>query len=164
MELQTNRYNTTVPTCINELGTSISTPFYVSPTSDQKKALLNAFRSVKTKQLIEMGYQQMRTEGSLVVVDNKTAPQTPIELELGLNEENLRLMLFSRQGIQERLILQIQKLTGVTVFTKEEVLETFKLWLDHLFQDDEDQRTTKATKTPVKKTTTRKTKASSSAS
>ena len=161
MNLQTNRYNTMVPTAINTTGTAISVPFYIQPTTDQKKALLNAFRVEKQKQLLDMGFDNTRNEGRIVVLDSTKPPQTPIEMELGINEENLRLMLFSRQGIQERLILQIQKATGVTIFTKEEVIETYTLWINHLFDDDE-PRTKATTKASVKGTKARKDKASSS--
>ena len=105
MNLQTNRYNTTVPTAINDEGCSISVPFYIQPTNDQKKTLLNAFRNIKNQQLIDMGYNPLRKENSLVVVDSMAPPQTAIEGELGMNEENLRLHLFSRQGLQERLVI-----------------------------------------------------------
>ena len=163
MELQQNRYSATVPTCINDLGTSISTPFYISPTADQKKTLLNAFRVIKQKQLIEAGFKTERTEGSLVVVDYKQPPQAPIEVELGITEDNLRLMLFSRQGIQERLIIKLQELTGVKVFSKAEVLETFTHWLNHLLPDDENTRTQKTTKAPVRRTKRTKVETSPSA-
>ena len=136
MELQINRYGTYVPTAINTSGTAISVPFYVQPTTDQKKALLNGFRVVKQKQLLEMGFDNTRKEGQMVVVTNNQPPQTQIEVELGMTEENLRLQLFSRTGLQERLVHKLQQLTGVEVFTRKEVEETFKLWLDHLYEHD----------------------------
>lgn len=161
MKLQSNRYNTIVPTAINTLGTAISVPFYIQPTMDAKKALLNAFRVEKQKQLLEMGFDNTRSEGRIVVVDNTKPPQTPIEAELGMTEENLRLTLFNRQGIQERLVLKLQQLTGVEVFTREEVEATFHLWLDHLY---ENHTTTTPPKATAKRTARKKAPASSSAS
>ena len=159
MNLQTNRYNTMVPTAINTLGTAISVPFYIQPTTDQKKALLNAFRVEKQKQLLDMGFDNTRTEGRIAVVDNTRPPQTQIEADLGMTEENLRLTLFNRQGLQERLVLKLQELTGVEVFTREEVEATFNLWLDHLYEHYPISAPSKAT---PKTTSKRKAKAVSS--
>lgn len=165
MNLQVNRYNTKVPTAINEIGTAISVPFYIQPTTDQKKALLNAFRVVKAKQLLEMGYNDTRQEGRIAVVDSTRPPQTPIENDLGMTEENLRLTLFNRTGLQERIVLKLQELTGVQVFSRKEVEETFKLWLDHLYLTDNEPDTTVSTaKAAPKKTTKRKASASTAAS
>jgi len=151
MNLQTNRYNTMVPTAINTLGTAISVPFYIQPTTDQKKALLNAFRVEKQKQLLDMGFDNTRSEGRIAVVDNTRPPQTQIEADLGMTEENLRLTLFNRQGLQERLVLKLQELTGVEVFSREEVEATFKLWLDHLYEHYPISSPSKATPKPATK-------------
>ena len=139
-----------VPTAINTAGTAISVPFYVSPTTDQKKALLNGFRVVKQKQLLEMGFNDTREEGRIVVIDSTKPPQTPIETELGMNEENLRLALFSRSGLQERIVLKLQELTGVEVFSREDVEETFKLWLDHLYENQRIQTPPKGVRKETK--------------
>ena len=114
MTLQTNRYGQVVPSAINQSGTCLSTPLYISPSTEVKKALLNAFRSIRTEQLSGMGYSQDRPEGSIVVVDATAAPLTPIENELGMNEESLRLLLFGRNGLQEKLVLKLQRLTGIS--------------------------------------------------
>ena len=82
MNLQINRYNVAVPTAVTDSGLTISTPFYVSPTVDQRKQLLNAFRVIKNQQLIEMGYNNTTDNGTLKVVDNTKPPLTPIEQEL----------------------------------------------------------------------------------
>jgi len=92
-----------------------------------------------------MGFDNTRKEGQMVVVTNNQPPQTQIEVELGMTEENLRLQLFSRTGLQERLVHKLQQLTGVEVFTRKEVEETFKLWLDHLYEHDRLPKTTKST-------------------
>lgn len=133
LTLQHNRYDTVVPTVITESGCSISVPFYLNPTNDKKKEILNAFRTIKSEQLIKMNYSSDRSSGSLVVTDNTNPPQTEIEIKLGMNEANLRNLLFSRGGLQERIVIQLQELTGVQIFTKSEVQTAFKLWLDHLF-------------------------------
>ena len=125
LALQTNRYQTKVPTAITESGLTISVPFYLNPTSDQKKALLNAFRTIKAQQLDDMGYNTERQSNSVVVIDTPPVALTPIEEELGMTEDNLRMALFSRQGLQERLILKLQRLTGLTLFTRDEVRNTF---------------------------------------
>ena len=146
LTLQSNRYSSVVPTTILESGLCVSVPFYLSPNTEQKKAVLNKFREIKTSQLIDLGYSQRHSSGQLVVETASTPPQTQIELELGMNEDNLRSALFSRQGIQERLILKLQKLTGIQLITRKDVENTYKLWLDYLF-DDENKRPAKSTKT-----------------
>ena len=158
MNLQTNRYGKTVPSVINSNGTCISTPLYVSPSTEVKKALLNAFRSIRTEQLAEMGYSQERPEGSIVVVDATAAPLTPIENELGMNEESLRLLLFGRNGLQERLVIKLQNLTGITVFSKEDAENTYKLWLNHLFNDEESKAKRANQTSKAKSTKTTRTK------
>ena len=136
LQLQSNRYSTVVPTAILESGLCVSVPFYLSPSTEQKKAVLNAFRTIKTQQLIDLGYSQRHNTGSLVVETAQTPPQTQIELDLGMTEDNLRTALFSRQGIQERLVLKLQKLTGIQLVTRKDVEDTYRLWLDHLFTDE----------------------------
>lgn len=58
---------------------------------------------------------------------------TTIEQALGMNEESLRYTLFSRQGLPERLLIRLQKLTGVVLIRRNEVEETYTKWLDYLF-------------------------------
>ena len=150
MTLQTNRYHQVVPTHITENGTAIATPFYVTPTTDTKKALLNAFRTIKTKQLLEMGYSsEPRQEGSIQIHTAVTPPQAPIEVELGVTEENLRLLIFNRQGLHEQLVVKLQNLTGVQVFTQEEARRTFDAWVQHLFKDSKTGAAVPATKEPI---------------
>ena len=50
---------------------------------------MNGFRVVKQKQLLEMGFDNTRKEGQMVVITNNQPPQTQIEVELGMTEENL---------------------------------------------------------------------------
>ena len=137
MTLTRNRFDQITPTHITESGATISCPFYINLTTDQKKLLLNTFRSIKQRQLAGLGYtDEARQEGSISVVTATTPPQTNIEIESGVNEENLRLLLFSRQGVQERLILKLQHLTGLEFVTKDQVLKTFNAWADYLFKDE----------------------------
>ena len=135
-DLVVNRYNQKTPTTIQDNGCAISTPFYINPTQDQTKQLLNAFRNVKQRQLDELGFEtNTTTPGGLVIETAKNPPLTPVEEALGMNEESLRYALFTRQGIPERLLLKLQRLTGVYVVTREQIEETFKLWLNSLYED-----------------------------
>ena len=156
MNLQINRYNIAVPTAVTDSGLTISTPFYISPTTDQRKQLLNEFRVIKNQQLLEMGYTNTTDNGTLKVVDNTKPPLTPIEQELGMDETNLRMAIFSRTGLQERVVMKLQKLTNSVVFSREDVEKTMKLWLDSLYEDYSVPAAPKKSST----TTKRKTKAS----
>jgi len=122
MTLTTNRYGVVTPTARQLNGLAISTPIYLSLTTDQTKKVLNAFREAKTKQLLENGWDS-----------SDTPPKTKVEEELGMNEENLRHSLFTRQGIPERLLVKLQRLTGVELVTREQIEETYSQWLDHLW-------------------------------
>ena len=121
--LTTNRYGQVSPTLIQETGVGISCPFYISLTPDQKKSLLNTFRQIKTEQLVNSSESKPSQEPL----------GTPIEQALGMNEEILRYTLFSRQDLPERLLIRLQKLTGVILISRNEVEETYKQWLDYLF-------------------------------
>jgi hypothetical protein len=82
-----------------------------------------------------------------VIQTNTALPLAPIEQELGMNEEALRQVLFARQGIPERLVLKLQRLTGVYVITREQIEDTFKQWCDYLYSDsNSDAKTTTPTK------------------
>ena len=134
-QLQTNRYGQTSPTAVQPNGVAISVPFYISPTTDQLKQLLNAFRYIVSEQLMEMGHTNTRpaANGSISIETFVKPPITPIEQQLGCDEENLRHALFTRNGIQERLILKLQRLTGIELVSREQVEETYKMWLDNLY-------------------------------
>ena len=108
--LSVNRYRQTTPTAIQPNGVSISCPLYIGPTRDQLKALLNGFRQA----LVERGHA--------------------VEEELGMSEENLRQMLFSRNGLPERLILKLQRITGIELVSREQIEATQQAWVDHLFR------------------------------
>ena len=131
--LLTNRYNQVTPTLVTDNGTAISVPLYLNPSSDKKKELLNAFRSIKTKQLIEAGYNAPRESNSVVVIDQTQPSLSPIEQDMGMNEDALRSVLFGRQGISERIILKLSHLTGIPVLTREDVELAQQLWLDEHF-------------------------------
>ena len=157
MTLITNRYNQTTPTSIYSNGCSVSCPLYFRPTQDQGKELLNGFRELVRKQRQEMGIEDTTISPSGVKVTTaKTPPQTPAEIELGLTEETLRYAIFQRQGIPERLFLQLCFLTGIELIPRAHIEQTVSEWLDYLY---ENQRTAKPdTKS---KRTTRTTKSSS---
>ena len=133
-QLQTNRYGQTSPTAVLPNGVAVSVPFYISPTTDQLKQLLNAFRFIRDKQLVEMGHTTTRSgNGSISIETFVKPPITPIEQQLGCDEENLRHALFTRNGIQERLLLKLQRLTGIELVSREQVEETYQMWLDNLY-------------------------------
>ena len=147
-ELLTNRYNQQTPTHIQSNGCSVSTPIYFTPTSDQNKQLLNAFRDVVKKQRIEMGTNiEPQSRFGLEVVTQQTPPLTPAEIEIGMNEETLRYALFGRKGTPERLILKLQQVTGVELVTRETIEATLSAWLDALDMKHEKQRTKGTSKT-----------------
>ena len=56
-----------------------------------------------------------------------------IEEQLGVNDENLRTLLFGRNGIPERLLVKLQEITGVEVVTRKQIEETYSDWVDYLF-------------------------------
>ena len=131
--LITNRYNVKSPTMLTEKGTAVSVPMYFNPSVDKKKEMLNAFRVIKQEQLVEMGYNTPRESNSVVVVDQTAPTLTPIEQELGMNEDSLRAVLFARQGITDRTIKKLQDLTGVSCVTRRDVEAAQKLWNDEIF-------------------------------
>lgn len=162
-QLIQNRYNQTSPTSIQETGLSISVPIYIQPTTEQNKQLLNAFREVKRQQLLEMGHQTTRVQGSIVVETAQAEPKTPVELELGMDENNLRYALFNRHGVNERLIIKLQQLTGLELVTKEQIEAVTKAWLHHLFPNSYDgtEGTTKTSKTSTRPKTNKSSSKSS---
>lgn len=107
--LSANRYGAITPTAIQPTGVSISTPIYIGPTRDQLKALLNGFR----RALMERGRE--------------------VEEELGMSEENLRSVLFSRNGLPERLILKLQRITGIELVSREQIEATQRAWVAYLY-------------------------------
>ena len=154
-ELLTNRYNQQTPTHIQTNGCSVSTPIYITPTQDQNKQLLNGFRSVVAKQRLEMGFEiKPQSRIGVEVITQETPPLTPAEIELGMNEESLRYALLSRKGTAERLILKLQSITGIKLVSREAIEQTMNAWLDALNLTDEEQRTTRTSKTSKKRTST----------
>ena len=107
--LITNRYGNITPTAIQANGAAISVPIYIAPTKEQNKALLNAVRDIAR-------------EGN-----------NAVEEQLGVNEENLRTLLFGRNGIPERLLVKLQEITSVEVVTRKQIEETYSDWVDYLF-------------------------------
>ena len=63
-----------------------------------------------------------------------------VSIELGMDEHNLRLALFSRTGLPEVQILKLQEATGVELVTRQMIEQTQKLWLDHLFGNNATKR------------------------
>ena len=135
MALTVNRYGDKSPTSIQANGIAVSTPIYISLTSEQRKAVLNCIRNLKTKQLIHIGWSKdQQDQGYRLDEDYFHAPpQTPVEELLGMSEDNLRHVLFSRNGIPERLLLRLQRITGIKLVDRTQIESTFSDWLDHLF-------------------------------
>lgn len=149
MNLIQNRYHQQTPTCITSDGVGISCPVYINLTTDQSKALLNAFRNVVAQQRIEMGYNPKPLSSSLGELSVETAvlpPQSQAELELGMSEESLRYALFNKGGIAERIVLKLQEITGLTFVSSAQVAEVQSLWLSHIF-NYENKGTQKTSKT-----------------
>lgn len=107
--LTVNRYGKVSPTAIQTNGAAVSVPIYIAPTKEQNKAILNAVRDIARED------------------DNA------VEERLGVNEENLRTLLFGRHGIPERLLVKLQEITGVEVVTRQQIEETYSDWVDYLF-------------------------------
>ena len=107
--LITNRYGNVTPTAIQANGAAISVPIYIAPTKEQNKSLLNTLRNIAR-------------EGDNVV-----------EEQLGVNEENLRMLLFGRNGIPERLLIKLQQIAGVEIVTRQQIEDTYSDWVDYLF-------------------------------
>ena len=107
--LSVNRYRQVTPTTIQSNGVSISCPLYIGPTRDQLKSLLNGFR----RAVMERGQE--------------------VEDELGMTEENLKHVLFSRNGLPERLILKLQRITGIELVSREQIEATQRAWVAYLY-------------------------------
>lgn len=159
-KLITNRYNQVTPTRILANGCSVSTPIYLSPTTDQAKELLNKFREVVREERMKAGWSDtaVMSPGGVQVQTAQTPPMTDAENELGMTEDTLRYALFGRQGIPERLFFKLCALTKTELVKREEIAETYDEWLSHLLQDKNEnkrtKRTTKARKTTDTATTT----------
>ena len=111
----------------------MSTPVYVTPTGDQLKAVLNAFRNVVHQQRTEMGFKPSTTPANGISVTTATKPgNTPAEDAIGMTEEALRYALFQRKGLPDRLIFKLQEITGVELVSREAVMATLQTWLDHM--------------------------------
>ena len=74
-----------------------------------------------------------------------------------MDETNLRMAIFSRTGLQERVVMKLQKLTDTILFSREEVENTLRLWLDNLYENHT------VPTAPKKRTTRAKTKTKASA-
>ena len=158
IELHTNRYDRLTPNSTTEDGVTISCPYYITLTADQKKSILNAFRKVKTKELLEAGYKKQQSpnpDSWVVVQDNTTPPMTACESELGMTEDSLRYLLFSRQGLQERLYHKLATITGIQLVSKEDIMEVFRLWVEANYEGPTTKTTNKTGKRKSKAVTTK---------
>ena len=153
--LITNRYNQVTPTRILSNGCSVSTPIYVSPTTDQAKELLNKFREVVREERMKAGFntEPVISSNGVAVQTAQAAPMTNAEHELGMTEDTLRYALFGRQGIPERLFFKLCSLTNTQLVTRQEIGETYDEWLSHLLPDTNENKGTKATTKSINKRT-----------
>lgn len=136
MSLTTNRYGVVSPSSICSNGVVVSTPIYISLPVEQRKAVLNRIREIKTKELIEMGWTQKEQQHGFKWSEDESfqaPPMTPVEEQLGCTEEHLRATLFSRHGLTERMLLKIQKITGIRIINRADIEATYVDWLNHLF-------------------------------
>ena len=154
MTLTTNRYGVVTPAQIFTNGITVSTPFYINISQDIAKAILNQFRIKKQKELLDKGYENQYQSNSVSVVTNTMMPMTELETQLGMDENNLRSLLFGRSGIPERVILKLQELLDMEIVTKEQILDTAQQWADHLYGYQNPPSTSKTSKTRKTKTKT----------
>lgn len=146
---------------MTEEGVTISTPIYFRISAEHSKFILNTFREKKRQQLLEMGITMSAqpVAGTSLQVQTASSVMSPVEHQLGMNEENLRLHLFSRQGINDKLLTKLQVVLGISLVSKEEVMEAATLWISHLYDD---QQTTKEADKTSKVTGPSKTRVSRS--
>ena len=154
---QVNRYQEPTPTSYTSSGLAISSPLYLSLTAEQAKSLLNGYRDVKRKQLMEMGFSESTSRNGLQIIDHTNAPITDIEKESGFSETALRTVIFGRSGIAERIVLKLQKLTGVYVVTRDELVAAQTAWIDALYEKLDLNKAAKTTSTTSTKPKTRRT-------
>ena len=64
---------------------------------------------------------------ALLLVSAHRAAVTAVVSELGVSEANLRHLLFERNGLPERLLLNLQDLTGLEIVSKQQIEDTHKL-------------------------------------
>ena len=136
MALTVSRYGEVSPREIHSTGIAVSTPIYITLTSDQRKALLNRFREIKQEQLAttnclanDPGEVSKQSDDA----DAQATGLTPVEDLLGRSEEHLPYALFSRNGISERLVVKLQRITGLELVNRREIEVTVIGWLDYLF-------------------------------
>ena len=150
---QINRYGIATPTSFTTSGLAISCPIYLTLTTEQSKALLNGFREIKRQQLNDLGYNDTRTTDGLTVVTAGDVPQTPIERDCGFTEDALRQIIFGRQGIADKTVLKLQRLTGIQVVTKDEIKQAQELWLNNVYDVQESKAKPKKARKASKTTT-----------
>ena len=127
MALTVSRYGEVSPREIHSTGIAVSTPIYITLTSDQRKALLNRFRQIKQEQLAATNYLVNDPGEASKQSDEQDAQATgltPVEDLLGMSEEHLRYALFSRNGIPERLVVKLQRITGLELVNRREIEAT----------------------------------------
>jgi len=50
-----------------------------------------------------------------------------------MSEENLRVALFNRKGLPEKLVIRLQQLTGLEIVNADQIRATFEEWINSLF-------------------------------
>lgn len=128
-----SRYGGLTPNSISDDGTVVATPVYITLNQERKKELMNAFRRIKTEQLIQAGWSDTSVSTSgIKVIDSTASPLTPIEMAAGFAEEELRMHLFSKTGLAEKTLLKLGALCGIELISREQLLQSFTNWIDYV--------------------------------
>ena len=111
MALTISRYGEVSPTEIHSSGVAVSTPIYITLTSDQRKALLNRFRQIKQEQIATTNCR-VNYAGETSKQSDDTDAQatgiTPVEDLLAMPKDRICNGLFSRNGMIEGLVASLR--------------------------------------------------------
>ena len=112
-----NDYN-----CVN--GVRISTPCYVEIPNTIKKQIFNELRTLASQP--KAVAQQPNSISGIQVVESSTM-QPEIEAYLGCTLDTLRSgVLWQRGGLEISLVLKLQVLTGIELFSMKDITAAFK--------------------------------------
>jgi len=161
-ELTVNRFGITVPTHVTPDGLTISTPNYVTLSLSARKLLSEQTRSVVADQMKQMGTDvSLQTFGQLVTTETAREPVlTPLETSMGMDLQNIRDTIWSRNGVKDSWLCKLQSLLGIEVVTREMLEQTHQAWLNHIFNEEPktsgSKTTSKTTKTTARRTPRKK--------
>jgi len=124
MTTTTNRIaaiNSSATDYMTDAAVRISAPVYADLTTSQRKALLNAARTVANHYIDSTPHTQ-----SGIVVSTSNGGLSRLEQYLGCSFEVLRHSLFARGGVSLELILKLQIASGVEFISIKEVEAALK--------------------------------------